>query len=78
MEYHKTSRTWLIRDKIIFIFVLLGKSAKETLTTRMYIVVINLSGLLRFHEVSAQYHEILEMQRRQGRKKKKSEVEFWT
>lgn len=52
MEYHKTSRTWLIRDQIISIFVLLGKSAKGTVAIRMYIMGINLSGLLMIHDVS--------------------------
>lgn len=75
MEYHK-ARTWLIGDEIIFILVLLGKSAKGTVTIRMYIMDINLSDLLMVHKVSVQYHETLEMQRKEGRKKKKSEVEF--
>lgn len=43
----------------------------------MYVMGINLSGLLMIHEVTVQYHEILEMQRREGRNKNKSKVEFW-
>lgn len=70
MEYHKTRRRWLIGDEIIFILVLLGKSAKGTVTTRMYIMDINLSDLLMVREVSVQYHEILEMQRREEEKEK--------
>lgn len=68
MEYPITTRTWLIGGEIIFIFVLLGKSAKGTVNIRMYITAIKPSGLLMIHEVSVQYHEILEMQRREEEK----------